>query len=174
MFQMYFDELKIYFNSNFLVICFSSHNLQHVSVALSKAWWWSKVSDIICCHGPFTRYVKWRMRRECRERFPRHRLQRKPLVSYPGMHHGTCVTHVPWCMSGSLNHGGAENVPGIPGAYATLNFTYLVRGPLSHSQLNRRLRYCNQAFYKCKHYNSIYSNYIIISTKCATRLKFHR
>ena len=26
--------------------------------------------------------------------FPRHRLQRKPLVSDPGMHHGTCVTHV--------------------------------------------------------------------------------
>ena len=23
-------------------------------------------------------------------------------VSDPGMHHGTCVTHVPWCMSGSL------------------------------------------------------------------------
>ena len=36
------------------------------------------------------------MRREYRERFPRHRLQRKPLVS----DHGTCVTHVPWCMSG--------------------------------------------------------------------------
>ena len=47
-----------------------------------------------------------RMRRECRERFPRHQLQRKPLVSNPGMHHGTCVTHVPWCMSGSLTCGG--------------------------------------------------------------------
>ena len=34
------------------------------------------------------------MRRECRERFPRHRLRRKPLVSDPGMHHGTCVTHL--------------------------------------------------------------------------------
>ena len=34
--------------------------------------------------------------------FHHHRLQRKPLVSDPGMHHGTCVTHVPWCMSGSL------------------------------------------------------------------------
>ena len=40
--------------------------------------------------------------------FPRHRLQRKPLVSDPGMHHGTCVTHVPWCMSGSLTRGGGE------------------------------------------------------------------
>ena len=71
-----------------------------------------------------------RMRRECRERFPRHRLQRKPLVSDPGMHHGTCVTHVPWCLSGLLTRGVGENVPNIPGACATGNFTYLVRGPL--------------------------------------------
>ena len=62
---------------------------------------------------------------------PRRRFQRKPLVSDPGMHHGTCDTHVPWCMSGSLNRGGGENVPGIPGACATRNFTYLERGPWS-------------------------------------------
>ena len=71
-----------------------------------------------------------RMRRECRERFPRHRLQSKPLVSDPSMHHGTCVTHVPWCMSGSLTSGGGENAPGIPSACATRNFAYRVRGPL--------------------------------------------
>ena len=47
--------------------------------------------------------------------FPRRRFQRKPIVSDPGMHHGTCVTHVPWCMSGSLTCGDGENVPG---AYA--------------------------------------------------------
>ena len=34
------------------------------------------------------------MRRECRERFPHHRLQRKPLVSDPGMHHARAVMHV--------------------------------------------------------------------------------
>ena len=28
-----------------------------------------------------------------------------PLVSDPDMHHGTCVTHVPWCMSGLLTIG---------------------------------------------------------------------
>ena len=50
--------------------------------------------------------------------FPRRRFQRKPLVSDPGMHHGTCVTHVPWCMSGSLTCGDGENIPGIPGACA--------------------------------------------------------
>ena len=69
------------------------------------------------------------MRRECRERFPCHRLRRKPLISDPGMHHGTCVTHVPWCMPGSLTRGGEENVPGIPGACAVRKFTYLARGP---------------------------------------------
>ena len=40
------------------------------------------------------------MRRECRERFPRH-----PRISDPDMHHGTCVTHVPGCMPGSLTSG---------------------------------------------------------------------
>ena len=50
--------------------------------------------------------------------FPHRRFRMKPLVSDPGMHHGTCVTHVPWCMSGSLTCGGGENIPGIPGACA--------------------------------------------------------
>ena len=49
---------------------------------------------------------------------PRRQFQRKPLVSDPGMHHGTCVTHVPWCMSGSLTCDEGGNVPGIPGACA--------------------------------------------------------
>ena len=74
------------------------------------------------------------MRREWRECFPHHRLQRKPLVSDPGMHHGTCVTHVPWCMSGTLTRGGGENVPG---ACATCNIAYPVRDPL------RSRRICN-------------------------------
>ena len=65
-------------------------------------------------------------------------LQRKPLVSDPGMHHGTCVMHVPWCISGSLTRGG-ENVPGIPGACATQNFTYLIRGPCDDIIIKRHL-----------------------------------
>ena len=28
-----------------------------------------------------------------------------PQFSEPDMHHGTCFTHVPWCMSGSLTCG---------------------------------------------------------------------
>ena len=43
------------------------------------------------------------------------RLHRKPLVSDPGMHHGTCVSHVPWCMSGLLTrYGGKKTFPAFP------------------------------------------------------------
>ena len=84
-------------------------------------------------YGPLIRYVKLpvRMRWEYRERFPCHR-----WLSDPDMQHGTCVTHVPWRMPGSLTSSflwsrRRGNVPGIPGACATRNFTYLVRGPLA-------------------------------------------
>ena len=66
---------------------------------------------ILCCRTgllPDTQNRGLCMHWECRERFCHHRLQRKLLVSDPGMHHGTCVTHVPWCIAGSLNCGGGE------------------------------------------------------------------
>ena len=74
-----------------------------------------------------------RIRRECRERFPRHRLQRKPLVSDLGMHRGTCATHMQWCMLGPLTRCGGADVPGNPGTCATRNFAYLARGPCHSS-----------------------------------------
>ena len=45
---------------------------------------------------PLTRYAKSRAAHApgMPKRFPGHPLQRKPLVCDPGMHHGTCVTHV--------------------------------------------------------------------------------
>ena len=56
-----------------------------------------------------------------------------PRVSDSDMHQGTCVTHVPWCMPGSLTSGflclWRVNIPGIPSTCATRNFTYLVRDP---------------------------------------------
>ena len=82
-------------------------------------------------HGPLARYVRlrWACAPGTPETFSPPRLQRTPLVSDPDMHHGTYVTHMPWCMSGSLNRDGGENVHGFPGACATRNFTYLARGP---------------------------------------------
>ena len=61
--------------------------------------------------------------------FPCRRFQRKPLVSDPGMHHGTCVTHVPWCMSGSLTCGDGGKRSRHSRRMRTRNFAYLARGP---------------------------------------------
>ena len=82
--------------------------------------------------GLFTRYVKLRVTHA--PGMP-GTFSPPPWASDPDMHHGTCVTHVPWCMpisltSGFLWHRCRENVPGIPGACASRNFPYLVRGPL--------------------------------------------
>ena len=43
---------------------------------------------------PDTQNRGLRVRRGYRERFPHHRLQRKPLVSDPGIHHD-----MPWCIT---------------------------------------------------------------------------
>ena len=118
------------------------------------------------------------MRRECWERFPRHWFQRKLLVSDPGMHHGTCVTHVPWCMSGSLTRGGGENVPGIPGACATSNFAYLARGPwVSNRSISLPVHHLNILIvWLLRHVAVIYRYFIsthtfgIMSVSCETTL----
>ena len=92
-------------------------------VMLNRRWYIWTIMGLL----PDTQNCGLRMCLACRERFPCHRLQRKLPVSDPDMRHGTCVAHVPWCMSGSLTRGGGENVPS---ACATRNFTYLARGPL--------------------------------------------
>ena len=69
------------------------------------------------------------LRQQCLERVSRHWLQTELLVRDPGMHHDTCFTYVPWCISGSLTCGDGRNVPGIPGACITRNFVFMVRGP---------------------------------------------
>ena len=82
-------------------------------------------------HGPLARYVKLRVAHA--SGMP-GTFSPPTWVSDPDMHHGTCLTHVPWSMSGSLTSGFfwsqvGENVPGTPGACATRTFKCLVRGP---------------------------------------------
>ena len=82
-------------------------------------------------HGPLTRHLKLRVAHA--PGMP-GTFSPPTRVSDTDMHHGTCVTHVPWCMPESLKSGflwsrGRENVPGIPGACATCNFTFLLSGP---------------------------------------------
>ena len=96
----------------------------------------------MCINGSLTRYVKLRVAHApgMPGAFsPSVDFQRKPPVSDPGKHHGTCVTHVPWCMSGPLTCGCRENVPGIPQRMRTRNFTYLARGPYTGSHQNMNI-----------------------------------
>ena len=53
-------------------------------------------------HGPLTRNVKLRVAHA--PGMP-GTFSSPARISDLGMHHGTCVTHVPWCMPGSLTRG---------------------------------------------------------------------
>ena len=50
-------------------------------------------------HGPLTRYVKLQV---AHAPGMSGTFSPSPCISDPDMHHGTCLTHVPWCMPGSL------------------------------------------------------------------------
>ena len=60
--------------------------------------------------------------------FPVTDFKGKPLVSDPDMHHGTCVTDVQWCISGSLTLGGGGKRSWHCRRMRNLQYTYLVRG----------------------------------------------
>ena len=87
-------------------------------------------------NGPLARYVNSGlcMRRDCRERFPRHR----------GLAIPTCITARASRMCGdacrdrylavSFDVGGGESVLGIPDACPTRKCTYMARSPWSSYQ----------------------------------------
>ena len=97
------------------------------------------------------------------------------------MHHGTCVTHVPWCMSESLIRGGGEKVPGIPGACATRNFAYLARGPWNYvwiqwiNTLRLRRNCCNFAddIFKCIFLNENMWVSLMMSLKFVSKIRIN-
>ena len=84
-----------------------------------------------------------------------------PRVSNPDMHHGTCVTHVPWCIPGLLTSGfiwgrWQENISNIPSARATRKFSYLVRGPwIKAAPFSQKCSPCSY-FSTCFHLGSEY------------------
>ena len=65
---------------------------------------WESTSDWWIWHrkGPLARYVKLLVAHA--PGMP-GTFSPPPRVSDPDMHHGTCVTHVPWCMPGLLTSG---------------------------------------------------------------------
>ena len=85
--------------------------LQDLDHDLKKSLWNGSVccsntphmwSSLVCGHKLIARYVKLRVTHApgMPETF-----SPPTWVSDPDMHHGTCVTHVPRCMSGSLTIG---------------------------------------------------------------------
>ena len=64
--------------------------------------------------------------------------------SDPDMQHGTCVAV-------SFKVDGGENVPGIPGACATRNFTYLVRSPLKPGYAYM-MYHCLESYFSVDHF----------------------
>ena len=81
-------------------------------------------------HRPFTRYAQLRVAHA--PGMP-GTLSPPPRVSDPDMHPGTCVTHVPGCMSGSLTRGFHwclwRGKRSRHSRCTTRNSTYLVRCP---------------------------------------------
>ena len=64
--------------------------------------WTYPLTSEVQSMGPLARYVKLRVVHA--PGMP-GTFSPPPRVSDPDMHHGTCVTHVPWCMPGSLTSG---------------------------------------------------------------------
>ena len=63
---------------------------------------WQTIRTLYHQNGPLTRYVKlWVV--HAPGMLGTFSLPRR--ISDPDMHHGTCVTHVTWCMLGSLTSG---------------------------------------------------------------------
>ena len=63
---------------------------------ISQAWRRSEIG-LAPSHGPLARYINLRVVHA--PEMP-GTLSPSPRVSDPNMHHGTCVTHVLWCMPG--------------------------------------------------------------------------
>ena len=91
------DKFKcIFFNDDIWISIIMSRSL----IPRAKLTKTALVQFMDChYHGPLARYVK--VRAAHAPGIP-GTFSPPPLVSDPDMHHGTCVTHVPWCMPGSL------------------------------------------------------------------------
>ena len=83
-----------------------------------------------------------------------HQLQRKPLVSDPSMHHCTCITHVSWCMPGSLIRGGGKNFPAYlahvqPAILPIWQEAHCHVNICWHPSIQEAGRYCIPHWYMC-------------------------
>ena len=112
----------------------SKHRTHHGALRCNHGHTFHRLAHntFLVAHGPHTRYVKLRV---AHASWMPGTFSPPPRVGNTDVHHDTCVTHVPWCMPGSLASGflwsrwrGKRSKHS--GACATRNFAYLVRCPL--------------------------------------------
>ena len=84
-----------------MCIRFLCHKI-NAMCATTRAHCLDQVTWKLWYHGPLARYVKLRVAHA--PGMP-GTFSPPPRVSDPDMHLGTCATHVPWCMPGSLTNG---------------------------------------------------------------------
>ena len=96
-----FDRFVISSAYNVTVMCFI---LREISFRLqgNRHLLIDKGDELTVSHGPFTSYAKlWVVHAP----WIPEAFSPPPRISDPDMHHGTSMTHVPWCMPGSLTSG---------------------------------------------------------------------
>ena len=77
--------------------------VDEITYSCLRRMWVNKPYESANYHnGPLIRYVKVMVAHALG--MP-GKFSLPPLGCNPGIHHGTCVTHVPWCMPGSLLSG---------------------------------------------------------------------
>ena len=87
----------------FINIRLAAHSLWRIHPSLIVIFQaFVSVMSHIPRYGPLARYVKLRV---AHAPGILGTFSPPPRVSDPDMHHGTCVTHVPWCMPGSRSTG---------------------------------------------------------------------
>ena len=122
---------------------FAQTLVNHHYNPMSRLEWYSLLEQTWLCalrqgttHGPLTRYIKWWVAHAqvMSGTFPPLPTS-KETASYRSRHASRHVCHAHILIHvGIVNPRWRENIPGIPGACATCNFTYLAIGPLPTQQ----------------------------------------
>ena len=86
------------------------HGKPYQSCKHTTHWDVMKIPRRAICAGTLSSFVQWasyqiRKSAGCACAWNAGNVFPAPQVSDPDMHHGTCVTHVPWCIPESLTSG---------------------------------------------------------------------
>ena len=139
-------RIRLWWSCDVFIMKFKMRNFErHRIWSTTEARSSCSMSHYAEFNGPLTRYVKlWvSCAGNAGNVFPATDFKGNRKLAIPA-----CITAraCRTCMLGSLNPRRGESVPGIPGACATRNFTYLIRGPWA--KLINQLTNCDTTLYQ--------------------------